>query len=260
MLSLTTSTIPPGGTRGHRRRQDVGVTFPAAGVPEDLQAHAMSQVRARYLAGARTALELLAAPEVRDRWDEASMLPGLAVGDLAGHLALSGVLLVETLLDQPDPRSAAPVTAGQYYGAFVGADDPGSELNVGVRERAYAVGVRGHEQVVESASAALERLAERLAAEPADRQVTARDKALTLDEYLRGRGVELAVHVEDLELSVGLGPGLTSADPVPDPPDDLVRDAVDVLVAAAVARHGAAAVLRALARRERDHVRALRVL
>ena len=90
--------------------------------------------------------------------------------------------------------------------------------------------------------------------------MAARDKALTLDEYLRGRCVELAVHVEDLELSVGLGPGLTAADPVPEPPDDLVRDAVDVLVAAAVARHGGPAVLRALTRRERDQVQALRVL
>jgi hypothetical protein len=161
----------------------------------------MSPVRARYLAGARTALDLLASQEVRDRWDEASALAGLAVGDLAGHLALSGVLLVETVLDQPDPRSSAPITAGQYYGAFVSAD-----------------------------------------------------------EYLRGRCVELAVHVEDLELSVGLGPGVTATDRVPEPPDDLVRGAIDVLVAAAVVRHGAPAVLRALARRERDQVQALRVL
>jgi hypothetical protein len=236
------------------------VTIPDGGVPADLQAHVMSPVRARYLAGARTALDLLASQEVRDRWDEASVLAGLAVGDLAGHLALSGVLLVETLLDQPDPRSPAPVTAGQYYGAFVTADDPESELNVGVRERSHAVGVRGHGHVADAASAALERLTDRLAAEPADRQVSARDKALTLDEYLRGRCVELAVHVEDLELSVGLGPGLTAADPVPEPPDDLVRDVIDVLVAAAVARHGGAAVLRALTRRERDQVQALRVL
>ena len=238
----------------------IAVTTPDGGPPAHLQAHEMSPVRARYLAGARTALDLLVTTEVRDRWDEASVLPGLAVGDLAGHLALAGVLLVEMVLDQPEPRSSAPISAGQYYGAFLGADDPDSELNVGVRERAHAVGARGHEHVAEAASAALERLADRLAAEPADRQVPAREVALTLDEYLRGRCVELAVHVEDLELSVGLGPGLTAADPVPEPPDDLVTDAVDVLVAAAVARHGAAAVLRALTRRERDQVQALRVL
>ncbi len=228
--------------------------------PASLDAHPLSAVRTRYLAAARTALELLDAPEVRERWHEASVLAGLTVGDLAGHLALSGVLIVEQLLDQPDPRSPSPVTAGQYYGAFVGADDPESELNVGVRKRSHAVGVRGPEHVVAAASEALERLVDRLATEPADRQVSARGTALTLEEYLRGRGVELAVHLEDLELSVGLGPGLTGGDPVPDAPDDVVRDAVDVLVAAAVARHGAPAVLRALTRRERDQVQALRVL
>jgi hypothetical protein len=236
-----------------------GVTPSDDGVAE-LRAHAMTPVRARYLAGARTALELLASPEVRDRWDEASVLAGFAVGDLAGHLALSGVLIVEAVLDQPDPRSPAPITAGQYYGAFTGADDPASELNVGVRERAYDMAVKGHDGVAAAAAQALERLADRLVDEPADRQVAARTSALTLEEYLRGRCVELAVHVEDLELSVGLGPGLTAADPVPDEPDDVVRDAVDVLVAAAVARHGAPAVLRALTRRERDQVQALRVL
>jgi hypothetical protein len=235
------------------------VTLRDGDTPADLQAHVMSPVRGRYLAAARTALELLAAPEVRDRWDEAGALGGLAVGDLAGHLALSGVLVVETVLDAPDPRSSAPVTAGQYYAAFEGTDDPDSPLNVDVRERSHAVGVRGPEQVAGAAAAALERLADRLATEPADRQVSARGAALTLEEYLRGRCVELAVHVEDLELSVGLGPGLTAADRVPEPPDDVVRDAVDVLVAAAVTRHGAPAVLRALARRERDQVQALRV-
>ena len=90
-------------------------------VTRDLRPHTMTPVRARYLAAARTALELLAAPEVRDRWDEASALALLSVGDLAGHLALSGVLIVESVLDGPDPRSPAPISAGQYYGAFLGA-------------------------------------------------------------------------------------------------------------------------------------------
>jgi Mycothiol maleylpyruvate isomerase N-terminal domain len=226
----------------------------------DLAPHRLPPVRARYLAAARTALELLDSPELAERWDEASVLEGMSVADLAGHLALSGVLIVEQLLDGVDPASAAPVTGGEYYGSFTSAVDPGSELNAAVRERSHAVALRGREAVVRSASDALERLADRLVTEPAGRQVESRGLALLLDEFLRTRSVELAVHVEDLELSVGLGPGLTPADPVPDVPDDLVADAVDVLVAAAVARHGGPAVLRALTRRERDHVDALHVL
>ncbi len=225
-----------------------------------LDAHRLSPARARYLAAARTALELLDSPEVAQRWDEASVLGGMAVADLAGHLALSGVLIVEQLLDGHDPASAEPVTGGRYYGSFTSAVDPGSELNAVVRERSHAVALRGREAVVRSASDALERLADRLVTEPPGRQVESRGFPLLLDEFLRTRSVELAVHLEDLELSVGLGPGLTAADPVPDAPDDLVTDAIDVLVAAAVARHGGPAVLRALTRRERDHVDALHVL
>ena len=129
-----------------------------------------------------------------------------------------------------------------------------------VRERSHTVAVHGREQVLALASDALERLADRLVAEPADRQITSRRIPLTLDEFLRTRCVEIAVHVEDLELSIGLGPGLTAADPVPDLPEDVVADAVAVLVDTAIARHGMRAVLTALCRRERDHVDALRAL
>jgi hypothetical protein len=226
----------------------------------DLGPHRLSPVRARYLAAARTALELLAAPDVAARWDEASALEGMAVADLAGHLALSGVLIVEQLLDGPDPAAGETTTAGGYFGSFTSAVDPGSELNAAVRQRSHEVASRGRDAVVEAAADTLERLADRLVSEPPGRQVVSRGYALTLEEFLRTRSVELAVHVEDLELSVGLGPGLTAVDPVPDAPDDVVADAIDVLVAAAVARHGAAAVLRALTRRERDHVDALHVL
>jgi hypothetical protein len=114
---------------------------------------------------------------------------------------------------------------------------------VAVRERSHTVAVQGREHVLTMASQALERLADRLVAEPADRQIASRGLALTLEEFLRTRCVEIAVHVDDLELSIGLGPGLTAADPVPDVPDDVVADAVAVLVDTSIARHGTRAVL-----------------
>jgi hypothetical protein len=228
--------------------------------PTGLDPHRLPPVRARYIAAARTAVELLAAPELEQRWDEASVLAEFGIADLAGHLALSGVLLVERLLDEPDPRSGGPITAGQYYARFEGTEDVGSDINVAVRDRSHAVAVHGRDRVLTMASEALERLADRLVAEPVDRQIASRGLALTLEEFLRTRCVEIAVHVEDLELSIGLGPGLTAADPVPDLPDDVVADAVAVLVDTAIARHGTRAVLTALSRRERDHVDALRAL
>ncbi|MBC7762607.1 MAG: hypothetical protein H7201_12605 [Candidatus Saccharibacteria bacterium] len=72
-----------------------------------------------------------------------------------------------------------------------------------------------------------------------------------LDEYLRTRLVELAIHIEDLALSINVTATVPMA---------AVAAAVDVLVAVARERHGDIAVLRALSRRERDTVMALRVL
>lgn len=74
---------------------------------------------------------------------------------------------------------------------------------------------------------------------------------MMLDDYLQTRCVELAVHTEDLALSVD--------SPVRTPPSSLAI-AVELLVAAARERHSDAAVLHALARRERDVGNALRVL
>src|SRR4051812_1875039 len=146
-----------------------------------LDPHRLSPVRARYIAAARTALELLAAPELEQRWDEASVLAEFGVADLAGHLALSGVLIVERLLDEPDPRSPAPIGGGRYYASFEGSEDVGSDLNVAVRERSHSVAVHGRERVLALASESLERLTDRLATEPADRQIASRELPLPLD-------------------------------------------------------------------------------
>jgi hypothetical protein len=64
--------------------------------------------------------------------------------------------------------------------------------------------------------------------------------------------VELVVHVDDLATSLG-------AEPAPLQPGTS-RVAIDALVDVARLRYGDLAVLRALARRERDQVEALRVL
>src|SRR3954468_22235695 len=111
MPSVTLPTLPLPRERHQSARQDGPMDHVAA---TSLGPHRLSPVRARYLAAARTALELLAAPDVAARWDEASVLEGMAVADLAGHLALSGVLIVEQLLDGPDPGAGETTTAGGY--------------------------------------------------------------------------------------------------------------------------------------------------
>jgi hypothetical protein len=97
---------------------------------------------------------------------------------------------------------------------------------------------------------ALERLRARLEGEPEGRLVKARDEVLRLYDYLRTRIIELAVHTDDLCVSIG-----RETPPLPG-----VAVAIEALVEVAILRHGELAVLRALARRERDPDQVLRVI
>jgi hypothetical protein len=211
-----------------------------------------TEIRQAYLLAAERGVQLLAGEEVARCWEDESVLPGMSVGGLAGHLARS-VLQVEWFLDG-EVVGAEPVSPVRYYARLVGTSVPGSALNVGVRARSEETAAAGSAVVAEQALAAWRRLAQRLDREPADRRVAVLHRPgeeMLLDGYLQTRCVELAVHLDDLALSVGVRRQA---------PEAALAIAVDVLVAAARDRHGDQAVLHALARRERDVDQALRVL
>lgn len=209
-------------------------------------------IRTSYLLAAEQAVQLLAAEGVTHCWEQESVLPGMSVGGLAGHLARS-VLQVEWFLDG-QVVGAEPVPPVHYYARLLGTSTPDSALNVGVRARSEETAAAGPTVVAEQARAAWLRLSERLEKEPTDRRVAILHRPgeeMLLDGYLQTRCVELAVHLEDLALSVGVHAPA---------PEAALAIAIDVLVAAARERHGDQAVLHALARRERDTNHALRVL
>jgi hypothetical protein len=211
-----------------------------------------TEIRQAYLLAAERGVQLLAGEEVARCWEDESVLPGMSVGGLAGHLARS-VLQVEWFLDG-EVAGAEPVSPVRYYARLVGTSVPDSALNVGVRARSEETAAAGSAVVAEQALAAWRRLAQRLDREPADRRVAVLHRPgeeMLLDGYLQTRCVELAVHLDDLALSVGVRRQA---------PEAALAIAVDVLVAAARDRHGDQAVLHALARRERDVDQALRVL
>ncbi|MFC8192122.1 maleylpyruvate isomerase N-terminal domain-containing protein [Cellulomonas sp. NPDC057328] len=211
-----------------------------------------SSARDAYREGVAVAVALVTSDRVATTWDTPSALAGMTVGELAAHLARS-VLQVEWYLDGPLDADAALVTAAGYYGDLAGTSEPTSALNTGVRARSAETAAQGHAALADAVTAAAARLAERLVREPADRRLTVRHQGhtLLLDEYLRTRCVELAVHTEDLALTLGSDVRAPAA---------TVGVAVEVLVGAARYRHGDTAVLHALARRERDTTDALRVL
>jgi hypothetical protein len=172
----------------------------------------------------------------------------MSVGALAAHV-VRAVTRVERALDDPEPADAVIISAAAYF-APVGPD-LASGINVRVRATSAEEALVGHRALLGQMDRALNRLHLRLEDQPEGRLVSVRDGGvLRLDDYLATRIIELALHTDDLCLSVGLK--------TPDLPG--IEVAIQALVAVAVHRHGDLAVLRALARRERDPDQVLRVI
>jgi hypothetical protein len=209
----------------------------------------VDDIRLSFIAAAAVAREAIAKPEVAASWDDPSALRKLSVRALAGHLARA-VFTVSTYLADPPPEGVPALTAPAYLARIAADDDLDSELNSAVRRRGDEEAAAGRESLLARLDGALATLTEQLPVEPAGRTVRViGDQLIPLDEYLRTRLVELALHIDDLCVSAGTG--------TPDVPGNEV--AIRTLVDVARLRHGDVAVLRALARRERDPHNRLRV-
>lgn len=211
-----------------------------------------ADVRAVFLAAVDAAGSLYHLPALADRWAAESALPHFAVSGLAGHL-LRAVTSVEAYLDRPEPPAGGAITPAAYYATATAEQDVGAEIHRMIRARGEEAAAAGPGGLAEAWAAARVRLSARLAEEPAVRHVRVYgDMVLSLDDYLLTRLVELCVHADDLALSLGVDP--------PEFPAEATRRAIATLVDVGRFRHGDAAVVRALARRERDAAAALRVL
>ena len=205
----------------------------------------MTAIREAYLDAAATAAGLLGDPAVAGAWDAPSALPGFRVSGLAGHLARQ-IMIVPRLLAMGEPNGTPVITLMAHYaratwiGASVDAD-----VNVSTRRGGEEEAANGSAALTALAHATVGRLRGTLRAEPAGRLVTVPwgPWALSLDDFLTTRLLEIAVHSDDLAVSVG----------VPTPPLDppALDPVLALLTRLAVRRHGQAAVLRALSRAER---------
>jgi hypothetical protein len=214
-------------------------------------------VRDAFLVTAAEARGLIASRAAGGRWNEASALDDLTVGALAGHLARAAFVVVGYLdASTPDPGGDAAelLTADQYFERGVPPTEMSEEMHAGIRARAAEEAADGQDALVARLDATLHDLEARLATEPSDRAVTvARGSGglvLPLDEYLVTRMVELVVHSDDLAASVGLD--TPSFDPL------TMACVIGCMLAMVRARHGDLAVMRGLARRERDQIEAIR--
>jgi hypothetical protein len=187
------------------------------------------------------------------RFDEPSALAELSVRGLCGHL-LRAMTTAETYLDQPPPGDGAePLSAAGYYVSVLTEDtDLDSDFNRAIRQRAMeSAPERAVDFTLEWGETAA-RLISRLEQEAGDRRVQVfGGHLLRLDDYLVTRLVELLIHADDLAVSLG-----ETAPELPGAADVVIGTLVEV----ARLRHGDSAVIRALTRRERDTVKALRVI
>ena len=194
-----------------------------------------------FLAAARAAEALLAEPAVAAAWAKPSALPEMTVGGLAVHLAFQ-VLSVAPVLTAPDDPTVPLVGLREYYErASWRGSGPRSEVNAGIRAHAEDRAGEGPDELVAAVRAAIAELSATLPGAPPERPVPSR--ALRLDDFLLTRMMEIAVHSDDLAVSVGL--------PTPDLPLNVLEPVLSLLIGLAAGRHGQAAVLRALARVER---------
>jgi uncharacterized protein (TIGR03083 family) len=191
-----------------------------------------------------------------ERFESSSALAEFSVRGLAGHLCRA-MTSVETYLDQgpPAPGSQGDVlSAAEYYARVIPEDrDLDSDFNRAIRQRGLEAAPGTSDDLIFEWAETAAGLITRLEHEPKDRLVQVYGGlVMTLDEYLVTRLVELVVHADDLAASLG--------SPPPALPPAATGLVIATLVEVARIRHGDAATVRALTRRERDAVDALRVL
>lgn len=197
-----------------------------------------------YLDTAGQAVALLRQPAVAAAWEQPSALAEMTIGALAGHLAYQ-VLSVGSALEEPASHEP-PIPLLEHYTRAAWIDAPlDGEVNLGIRAKGEDIASEGAQPLSGRVDAALTEQRTRLAERPGEQAVFMPQTgwALTLDDFLTTRMLELAVHMDDLTVSVGLTPE--------ELPDAAFGPVLVVLARLAARRHGQAAVLRALTRAER---------
>jgi mycothiol maleylpyruvate isomerase-like protein len=205
----------------------------------------MTSTREAFLIAADSTARLLAEPAVAAKWEAPSALTGLSVGGLAGHLA-GNVLATDGALAMEAPPELERVTLLEHYARSLWVGAPlDAEPNVNIREGGERTGAVGPAALTAQVADALARLRATLPGRPADRPTAMPwwQWCMALDDVLMVRMLEIAVHTDDLAVSVGIA--------TPELPDQVIDPVLDLLARLSRRRHGAIALLRAYSRGER---------
>lgn len=200
--------------------------------------------RSIFLDAADSVVALVREPRVAQSWDSPSALPKMSVGALCAHLTWQIRGVVEVLAEPAGPD--APISVLEHYARVEWVNsDIDSPTNAGIREGAQADSTAGIADVIARTSGSIAELRTKLPQEPADRVVYLpwTQWSLTLDDFLTTRLLEMAIHSDDLAVSVGI--------PTPQLPGAAIDPVLRLLLELSVRRHGPTTVLRALSRSER---------
>jgi hypothetical protein len=205
----------------------------------------MDGIRADFLDVSRIAAGLLREPRLTTVWGETSALAEFSVGGLAGHLAYQ-VLAIPQIVREPIPTEPT-IALLEHYARVQWIDAKlDDEISVRIRAGGDQLAVDGPQALADQLDAAIQQLESDLSTTP-DRAVRISlwgPWSLMLDDMLVTRMMELAVHSDDLAVSLGV--------PTPAFPDSAMQVVVDLLTRLALRRHGQTPVLRALSRSERS--------
>ena len=206
----------------------------------------MQAVAEDFLVAAESALEIVGRVEVVQHWDEPSALADMTVGAVAAHLG-SQVLTVHAAVTAGHGASEeVPVPLLEHYSRVPwvrsGLED---ESNERIRLGATRSAASGHDALTASMQRAIADLRRALPSAdlPPRIRMAGWDWSLSFDDFLVTRVMEIVVHSDDLAVSVGIEP--------PTLPEATLGPVLALLVGVALQRHGQAAVVRALSRRER---------
>lgn len=204
----------------------------------------MTNSRNDFLTMSHLAVELLRDPAVSAGWDTPSALAKFSVGGLAGHLAYQILALPGVLTAPPASEPTVPLVEHYRRIPWVGADLD-AEINLRIRAGGDDVAADGPESLVRNVETAIGELSATLPAadDHAVRIPFWGPWSLTLNDLLITRMMEIAVHSDDLAVSVGVN--------TPVFPEPAFSSVLDLLSRLAVLRHGQVDVLRALSRAER---------
>lgn len=207
----------------------------------------MAMIFDDFLAASGVAVDLLESAEVAGRWADPSVCEGFTVGGLAAHLGWQ-VQSARWAVDSARPADGVVVTSltGHYEQALwvgVAVEEP---VNVGIRdagEKRAQVGAAEMARLTRQAREELARSFGSLGPLEVIAMPWIEGRAMSAQDVLATRVLELLIHTDDLAVSVGVD--------TPRAPDSAYARVFGILTEVAARRHGPLALLRALSRAER---------